>query len=135
MGNWCTVRPHLSAPQTSSSLTFCSSFYRNKSAIILLYTILLLPRLSSSLTLYVISPRTDVCGYVRSDCNSLVVDRRANHASNPQQGSTHKLVFIKEVHGNQRRAGQYSIRCSKEEDVLKDKCLVPYWADSLFHDP
>ena len=34
-----TVRPHLSAPQISSSLTFRSSFYWNKSAIILLYTI------------------------------------------------------------------------------------------------
>ena len=39
-----------SAPQMSSSLTFHSSFYLNKSAITLLYSILLLPHLSSSLT-------------------------------------------------------------------------------------
>ena len=40
----CTVRPHLSAPQISSSLTFHNySFYQNKPAILLLYTILLLP--------------------------------------------------------------------------------------------
>ena len=57
-----TVRPHLSAPQISSSLTFSSSFYWNKSAIILLYTILLFPHLSSSLTLSTISSRTVVCG-------------------------------------------------------------------------
>ena len=64
----CTVRPHLSAPQISSSLTFRSSFYWSKSAIILLYTILLLPHLSSFLALSAISSRTDVCGWVRSDC-------------------------------------------------------------------
>ena len=89
-----TVRPHLSVPQISSSLTFCSycSFYWNKSAIILLYTILLLPHLSSSLTfcssfywnksaiilLYTILllphfistvlSKTDVCAPVGSDC-------------------------------------------------------------------
>ena len=38
-----TLRPHLSVPQMSSSLTFRSSFYWNKSTIVLLYTILLLP--------------------------------------------------------------------------------------------
>ena len=58
----CTVRPHLSAPQISSSLTFCSSFYWSKSAIILLYTILQFPHLSSSLALSAISSRMDVCG-------------------------------------------------------------------------
>ena len=57
-----TVRPHLSAPQISSSLTFNSSLYWNKSAIILLYTILLLPHLSSSLTLSAILSTTNVCG-------------------------------------------------------------------------
>ena len=45
-----TVRSHLSAPQISCSLTFHSGFYWNKYGIILLYTILLLPHLSSSLT-------------------------------------------------------------------------------------
>ena len=43
------MRPHLSVPQVSSSLTFCSSFYLNISAVILLYTILLVLHLSRSL--------------------------------------------------------------------------------------
>ena len=47
-----TVRSHLSAPQISSSLTFHSGFYWNKYAIILLYTILLLPHLSSYLSVH-----------------------------------------------------------------------------------
>ena len=58
--NMYTVRPHLSAHQISSLLIFRSSFCRNKSSIILLYTILLLLRLSSSLTLSAISSRMDV---------------------------------------------------------------------------
>ena len=56
----CTVRPHLSACEKSSSLTFRSSFHWSKSAVILLYTILLLPHLSSSLPLSTISFRTVV---------------------------------------------------------------------------
>ena len=59
-----TVRPHLriciSDIQFPHLLKY--SFYLNKSAIILLYTILLLPLLSSFLTLSTISSRTDVCG-------------------------------------------------------------------------
>ena len=62
----CTVRLHLSAPHISSSLIFRSSLYWNKSTIILLYTILLLPYLSSSLAISAISSRTNVC--MRSDC-------------------------------------------------------------------
>ena len=65
------VRAHLSTPQISSSLTFHSRFYWSKSAIILLYTILLLPHLSSSLALSEILSRTDVCGLVRSDCSAV----------------------------------------------------------------
>ena len=36
---WCAVRPQISVPQMSSSLTFHSRFYWSKSAIILLYTL------------------------------------------------------------------------------------------------
>ena len=70
-----TVSPHLSAPQISSSLTSRSSFYWGKSTTTLLYTILLFPHLSSSLTLSAISSRTDVCGQVRSDYTQLEVTR------------------------------------------------------------
>ena len=58
----CALRSHLSAPLIPSSPTFRSSLNWNKSATILLYTILLLPHLSSSLTLSTIWSRTDVCG-------------------------------------------------------------------------
>ena len=62
------MRPHLSAPQKSSSFAFRSSFYWSKCAIILRYTILLFPHLTSSLISSVISSRSDVCGKVRSNC-------------------------------------------------------------------
>ena len=58
-----TVRPHLSTSRISSSLAFHKRFYWKKFAIILLYTVLLLPHLSSSLAfLTTISSRTDVSG-------------------------------------------------------------------------
>ena len=50
----------LSAPQISSFLTFCSSFCWNKSAVILLYTILLLPHFIQFPHFTTISSRTSV---------------------------------------------------------------------------
>ena len=52
-----------------TSLTFRSSFRWNESALILLYTIILLPHIPNPLALSAISSRTDVCGYiVLSEC-------------------------------------------------------------------
>ena len=64
-----TVRPHLPVPQMSSSLTFCSSLYWNKSAIILLYTMLLLPHLSSFLILSQYRPE-HICAYTLGQHNT-----------------------------------------------------------------
>ena len=59
------VEPHLSTPQISSSLTFHSSFYWNKSAIFLLYSILLLLSLYPIPSLYLHFHPERMCA---SDC-------------------------------------------------------------------
>ena len=56
-----TVRPHSSTPQISSSLAFRSSFCLSKSAIVLLYTILLLPHTYVQFSLF-------ICNFIQTIC-------------------------------------------------------------------